>query len=209
MKTVDLSDFCPYISPLAEGCPDVLVRRCVMDTVVDICQKTGCIRTTGQVKTKKGESEYEVLLPAGLKAEVMLVVTAGLDVLPSVRIDELIRTGRFNDVESRPLSYTFMRPDRIKFFPVPDDEYEVMFVATASVDRTGDKVPEEFFTNYLDAVTFGALSRIYRTAGQVYTNVRLAEEYALRYAAQIGSIKSDVSRDFTRSSGRVFYNRIT
>ena len=92
--------------------------------------------------------------------------------------------------------------------PAPVDERYVRVMVTASVDRDTQQIPEQFLSDYLDTVVCGALSRIFRIAGQTYTNVRMADEYEIKYNAGLAEIRQDVARDFTRATGRVFYNRI-
>lgn len=54
----------------------------------------------------------------------------------------------------------------------------------------------------------GALNRIFRIAGQVYSNQQLAERQLLLYQQGVADIHADAVRDFTRTTGRVKFNRI-
>ena len=211
MNVVPIKKFSPYIVPLAENCPEFLMEQAVTATVADICKATGCLTTRTCFVTKKDESEYDLDLNRGLNAELVRSVYCGGVQVESARLDELDR--RFGLEDWRPASgvpryYTFLKPARIIFCPAPAEEMFVTVTVTCSVNRDTQTVPDFFLNDYLDVVVNGALARIYRVAGQTYTNVRLADECQKKYEDGLKDIQRDVYRDFTRSTGRVFYNRI-
>lgn len=211
MNVVPVKKFSPFIVPLAEGCPDFVMAQAVTATVADICKATGCITTRTCFTTQDGESEYDLRLNFGLNPELVRSVYCDGRQVEACRLDELDR--RFGGADWReavgvPAYYTFIRPGTLVLTPAPDKEMFVSVTLTCSVSRMTETVPEEFFVDYLDTVVNGALARIYRIQGQTYTNVRLAEGYQAKYEAGLNDIRLDVSRDFTRGTGRVFYNRI-
>lgn len=211
MNVVPVKKFSPFIVPLAEGCPDFVMVQAVTATVADICKATGCITTRTCFTTQDGKSEYDLRLNFGLNAELVRSVFCDGVAVEHIRMDELDR--RFGRTDWReavgvPAYYTFMKPGTLILTPTPDNEMFVAVTLTCSVNRMTETVPEVFFTDYLDTVVNGALARIYRIAGQTYTNVRLADECQAKYEAGLNDIRLDVSRDFTRGAGKVFYNRI-
>lgn len=211
MRTVNVQEFSPYIVPQAEGCPDFVMRQAVAATVSDICKRTGCLTTALDFKAKAGEGAYELRLAEGLLCEVVRAVYVDGCAVNAVTNDMLARMAHGFDVMKAvgyPRFYTFVKPDRLTLVPAPSVDKPVRVIATCSVKRDTQFVPEVFFTDYLDAVIYGSLNRIFRYAGQTYTNIRLADEYELKFNAEIAEIRIDVARDFTRTTGRVFFNRI-
>lgn len=211
MRTVDINRFSPFITPQAENCPLVVVRQAVAATVSDICQKTGCLTTETCFKTQPGHATYELLFSPGIRAETVRHVYCDGVAVGAVRLDELARRcgrGDWRLTTGDPQYYTFTRPGELTLVPAPVDERMVRVLVTASVDRDTQQIPEQFLSDYLDTVVYGALGRIFRIAGQTYTNVRMADEYEFKYNAGLAEIRQDVARDFTRQTGRVFYNRI-
>lgn len=211
MKTVDIKRFAPFIIPQAENCPEFVMRQAVAATVADICQKTGCLTTETCFKTQPGHSIYDLRFAPGIRSESVRHVYCDGVAVGSIRLDELARRSGRGDwrlTTGDPQFYTFTKPGELSLVPAPVDERYVRVMVTASVDRDTQQIPEQFLSDYLDTVVCGALSRIFRIAGQTYTNVRMADEYEIKYNAGLAEIRQDVARDFTRATGRVFYNRI-
>lgn len=211
MKTVEINRFSPYIAPLAENCPDFVMRQAVAATVADICHKTGCLTTETCFLTTGDTATYELRFAEGIHAELVRFVFCEGVQLVDIRLDEIAsRSARFDwrEATGDPKYYTFNKPGELTLIPIPKPDQRVRVVVTASVDRDTQQIPEQFLKDYLDTVVNGALSRIFRIAGQTYTNIRLADEFEFKYNAGLADIRLDVSRDFTRLSGRVNYNRI-
>ena len=211
MRTVSINDFCKHIAPQAENCPDFLIRQQVANTVKDLCEQTGCLTVHSEFTTEADKVSYDIPLPAGLDVEVVRFCYVDGRAVRPTPLDLLERqNGEFDWQMSSgaPLVYSFRKHGRILFSPVPDDAYNVRLELTATIDRDSDMLPEIFYDHYLDAVVVGTLARIFRVAGQTYTNVRLADQYDMRYAMAVADIRTDVARDFTRTTGRMAFNRI-
>ena len=211
MRTVPVDKFIPYISVQAENCPNFLVRQCVLATVSDMCQRTGCVTTETCFSTKAGERRYDLQLGTGLRGEIVRHLYVDGKELTPVTLDELSHIFKgvdWAESSGEPMFYTYQKPGEIQIIPVPQSEAFCRVALTASVERDAEKVPEQFYNDYFDAVLWGALSRVFRVAGQTYTNVRLADEYEMKYDLAVRNIRNDVVRDFTRRSGRVFFNKV-
>lgn len=209
MNTVPVDEFAAQVGPFVEGAANVFVRRFVADTVIDIVQKTQCLTSEICFTLHPHRNEYEIPVADGL--EVEMVRSAYVDgwLLHPLTTDELVR--RFmpmdwQDSDGLPLYYSFEKKNRFLVAPTPMHHYQVKVVAAINVERGAENIPEVFYTDYLDAVVFGTLARLYRMAGQSFTNHNLAVQYDQRYAAAVDDIHSEAARDFTRRPGRVFYN---
>lgn len=210
MKTVPVDQFLPRISPLVADCPPFSVRRAVSDTVVQICKEALCLTTEVFLKTKEDEDTYDVPMPEGLDAEIVRHAFCDGWEMKAVTIDELVRHYSPIDQSSlrgMPMFYCFQKRNRIRVSPAPEKEYGIKLVVTASTRRDAKDVPDIFFHDYVDVVVDGALARIYKTAGQAYSNFQLAAEYEARYEKGLLQVKEDSVRDYSRTTGRVVPNR--
>lgn len=211
MRTTPVNDFIKYVVPQADGCPDFVARREIVATIADICRETGCVTAETNLITRAGVAEYDIPIDEGLQVEyVRNAFCDGMELRP-VRLDELTRdmvgTDWFNKTGT-PLYYTFKRKNQIRFIPRPEAALFVRLDVVVTVDRETRQVPEQFFTDWLDTVVAGALSRIFRIAGQLYSNTQLAERNLVLYQQGLCAIRGEAVRDFTRTTGRVKFNRI-
>lgn len=211
MRTVKIEEFFRHIAPQAENCPDFVMRTEVGNTINDICHETHCLTYRSFFWTQPGRQEYVVPMPEGLDIlQIRHMYCNGHRVMPA-RMDEVAKGARGLDWElfrGHPRFYTRQNEDEIVLIPVPHRPEIIRVEVVASVRRENGIVPAVFYNEYLDAVVYGALSRIFRIAGQTYTNIRQADEYDMRYHGKLHDIKIDTTRDFTRTTGTVGYNRI-
>lgn len=210
MRTVPVSEFRRLISPVAEGAPDFVIDRAIVDTVNDICRKTGCIVSQAGIKTKKGISSYDFDLPAGIKAESVLRMYCNGRRVHITNADELDRKypEDFEKEFGTPRHFFFRKPSVIELVPCPDAEYFCRMDITVSVRPDTTTVPEIFFTEYSEYVAHGVLARILLHAGTQYSNARQAQVYQRMYEKDVTAIKSEAMAGFHRTSGTVLPNRI-
>ena len=210
MRTVETEKFFPLIQPIAEGCPNFVVSRAIVDVVNDICRRTGCVVSQSTFKTNKGTASYGFNLPMGLKAESVRRMYCNGSKVRAVTADELdhMYPEDYNNYDGVPRYFFFRKPYAVRLVPTPDAEYECRMDITVSVDADSANVPEIFFTEYSDAVVYGVLSRIFAHAGQTYSNAAMAAQYRILYSKQLTFIKSDAAAGFQRTSGTVAFNRI-
>ena len=210
MRTVPVSEFFRLISPIAEGCPEFVMQRAVVDTVNDLCRRTGCLVSQASFTTERGRSHYEFNLPMGLKAESVKRLYCGGNRVRMANMDELERRypDDFETYTGSPLYFAFRKPYDIQLVPTPDAQYDCRMDITVSVDNNTANIPEIFYTEYSDAVTYGALSRVFAHAGQQYSNAAMATQYRVMYSKQLTFIKSEAAAGFQRTSGSVLFNRI-
>jgi hypothetical protein len=237
MNTIPIEAFHPHILPLVQACPIELLNLQLVSTITDICNRTGCLTVEVTFKTMEKLPEYDVPMPSGLnflmarqvfikpvdpeteeeeqeaEEEALAVVPqqyAGVQ-LHSVRTDELTHYSLGLDPAQyvgTPRAYGFRRKGHMVLYPCPDKIYEVKVLAEASLDRGSMLIPEQFFNDYLDVVVNGTLARLHRVASQPFSSLRLATERRVDYEDGLRLIKSETARDFTDSTGRVFFNRI-
>ena len=211
MRVVPVDRFVKYITPQAENCPEFVVRREVIATIADMCRETGCITAETCFTAKPDFMEHLIPMADGLNVELVRHAYCDGHELMSARLDELATAMRGTDWFEKggaPLYYTFKRKNLLRLIPRPAEDAFVRCDVLVSIDRDAKQVPEQFFEDYLDTVVAGALSRIFRIAGQTYSNMQLAERNLMAYQQGLVAIKSEAMRDFTRAAGKVKFNRI-
>lgn len=210
MRTVPVKEFFRLISPFAEGAPDFVISRAIVDTVNDICRRTGCVVSETAIKTKKGVGRYDFDLPMGIKAESVLRMYCNGRKVHITNADELERkyAEDFEKEYGTPRHFFFRKPSIIELVPRPDAEYVCRMDITVSVRPDTTTVPEVFFTEYSEFVAHGVLARILGHVGTQYSNSRQAQVYQRMYEKDIVAIKSESMAGFHRTSGTVLPNRI-
>lgn len=210
MKVVPVKAFVPHIAPLLDKCPDFVIQQEVVKTIASACRDSGCLTTTVEFKTRKGQAGYELRMPEGLDAEIVRYCYCDQWQLEPVTYNMV--TGRlpfdWRNSEATPKYYTFRQHGELTLLPTPDNEYPMRVDVTASIVGSTAVVPEFFLSSYLDLVTYGVLARAHRIAGQPFSNLELATMYDGEYARELSILKSESFRDFTRTAGRLRYNRI-
>lgn len=210
MRTVAIKEFYSLVGAYTNNCPNFVIERAVLDTINDMCRKTGRLVTTSCFVTEPGRSTYSFNLSPEFRAETVRHMYCGGKELRPATMDELAArySCDYTSAEGEPSFYFFRKPYEIELVPKPTSEQHVRIDLTVSVSPRSAHVPEEFFTSMADAVVNGALSRILSIAGQPFSNATLAEQYKIKYERDLIGIKSDAMAGFQRTTGRVFFNRI-
>lgn len=210
MKTVSTKQFAPKIARYINGAPDFAIEQAVSDTVLEICKEAMCVSTDVCLTTKPGVDLYEIPVGDGLDVELVRhAYCSGWQLRPMTQ-DQLHRHFRpmdFREAEGLPMFYTFQKRNKLLLVPKPEHEYRVSMTCVVSICRDGEDVPELFYTDFMDVVVDGALARLYRTSGEAFTDAEAAVFYQQRYEQGLQGIKNQTNRDYTRTSGRVVYNR--
>lgn len=212
IDSVPLEQFTPHILPLAEACPEFLMRRSLVATICDICRKTGCLTSTTEFDVKAGVAEYDIV-PVDDSLTVEQVRQLYLDgaALKPMSHDQIFAAYHGVDPAlkvGKPLFYTFQSKSRVILTPTPDADGHARIVFFASVPMRSPQVPRVFLDDWLDIVVDGTLSRLLRVAGQTFSNARMAEECRIRYEIGLNSIHREAAQDFTRAAGRVNFNQV-
>ena len=211
MRTVDVDKFVPFVTQQAETCPAFLARNSIIATVADMCTRIGLLSMDSCFSTEPGQAEYELSTAEGTHLTLIRALYYDGTALRHARMDDLARYyggADWSEAEGVPMFYTFKHKNKVILTPTPSEQKTVRVIAQVSVNRDTAHIPEEFYEEYLDIVVRGALARVYRVAGQTYSNNTLANECQTAYELGLNRLRAEAYRDFTRGDGRVFFNRI-
>ena len=211
IRMVPIEDFYPFIAPVAGEVPDFLIRQMLAATAADLCQRAHCLTTDVDFVGKADKADYVIPIPTNLEPEtIRYVYVDGLEVSP-VKLDTLSRRyhrADWAELTGTPRSYVMKDKRTITLVPCPVNDCTIRVVAYASVIRNAIELPYQFFSDYLDVLVEGTLSRIYRVAGQPFSNSQLANVCSMRYESLMKDVQNEAVRDFSRSAGHVEFNRI-
>ena len=208
MNFVNIDKFLPYVLPYAEKCPQLVARRAIRDTIIDLANRTHTTKLRVELKSKKDCGTYELQMPYGITIDMMEDVYYDGNVLKAVNRHMLRQLYPETDamaVTGTPKYYYHTNsPLVLTVVPVPkEDNKSIVCEVDVSFTREMNEFPEEFFTRWVEIVGEGALSRILGMPGQTFTNLAMAAQWANMYAESVRELQLDTYRDFTKEAGKV------
>lgn len=208
MNFVNIDKFLPYVLPYAEKCPQLVARRAIRDTIIDIANRTQMTKLRIAMKTKKGHGTYEILMPYGVTVGMMDDVMYDGKPLKAINrpmLRQLYPDADLNSLSGDPKYYYHTNsPIVLTVVPAPQEDGKLI---TCEVDvtftREMNEFPEEYYTRHVELVAEGALSRILGMPAQTFTDLGMAAQWSNMYSAGIRELLLDAYRDFTKESGKV------
>jgi hypothetical protein len=208
MNFVNIDKFLPYVLPYAEKCPQLVARRAIRDTIIDIANRTQMTKIRVELKSKKGYGTYELQMPYGITVGMMDDVTydgAPLKAINRPMLRQLYPEADLTRLSGEPKYYYHTNsPLVLTLAPAPqDDGKSIVCEVDVSFTREMNDFPEEYYTRYAELVAEGALSRILSMPAQTFTDLGMATQWANMYAEGIRELLMDAYRDFTKEAGKV------
>lgn len=213
MAFVSIDKFLPYVLPYAEHCPDLVARRAVRDTIIDIANRTRSSTMRVQMTSKAGVGEYAMELPHGLAVKMVEQAKHGNFLLKATNRDmlgQLYPASDWHSLVGQPRFYLHTdTPDCLRLVPAPDtDGVPITVELNVTFTREMDEFPEEYYQKHVELVAAGALVRVLTMSGQRFTDLAMASQWQRIYAEGINELLVETHRDFTKESGRVAYRNI-
>jgi len=210
---VSLEEFLPYVAPYAEHCPNIVARRAIRDTLIEIAQRTGSTTHRFTMETVAGQNKYEIELPHGYQVESVESVFVGDSQLKPTNREELsqLHPGfAWDSIPGTPAYYMSTDdPNNLLIVPAPkEDGQTIKCEAKFRFSRNAELFPMVYYERYVEIVAAGALFRILSMSGQSFSDVAMAANWQQIYVNGISEIRIDTLRDYTREAGHVFYRSI-
>ena len=213
MLFVHIDKFLPYVLPYAEKCPQLVARRAIRDTIIDMAQRAGTSTLRCSLETVAGQHTYEIDLPDGIEVDQLDTLTIDGKALKPINRDML--TSLYPNADWKSI------PGEPQYFMSTDDPKVVTIVPAPTANgqkiscelrlrfsRYAKEFPETYYERYIETVTAGALVRILGIPSQAFSDLAMAAQWAQIYAANIGEIQLDTMRDFTKESGHVVFRNV-
>ena len=213
MDFVHIDKFLPYVLPYAEKCPQVVARRAIRDTLVDLTQRVQLKTIRVLVKSKKGQSTYSLGLPHGLSVGMLESVTVNGMQLKAVNRDMLSQiypTTDWRSATGNPKYYTHINSsDEVTIVPTPEtDGLSIVCEVNVSFTRETNEFPSDFYEKHVEIVSAGALSRLLAIPSQPFTEMSMAAQWSQMYSTGVRELLVTAYRSRTKEAGRVHYRNI-
>lgn len=186
----------------APHCPEPTALNAVRLACIDFCRETLLWTYTSDPQdVYAGEPVYDVESPSGA---IPVVVTAAWHKDRS--LSPLGQSAQFlwsqespASQEGTPRFYTSPTPTQIELSPIPDKSESQVLTITAAVQpsRTATSADDKIVTYWADALTAGALFRVYLIPNQPFTNAEQAKARYAMYRQQLTRAKIAASKAST------------
>lgn len=186
----------------APHCPEPTALNAVRLTCIDFCRETLLWTYTSDPQdVYAGESLYDVEAPSGATPIVVTAVWHKDRSLSAVGRSAQFLWSQDSPAsqEGTPRFYTSPTPNQIELSPIPDtsDSLALTIVAAVQPTRTATSADEKIVTYWADALTAGALFRVYLIPNQPFTNAEQAKTRYAMYQQQLTRAKIAASKAST------------
>lgn len=178
-----LSEFMPFILPLAPGCPAPLAELTLRDVATDFCSFAPIAQEVlDPIDIKAGEIEYDLDLPFG--TDVTLILEAHFNGLPMgffKRGDSMYRDHRACNAPYRLMqgADNLLWLDQV---PTQDAPGAIVLAVATRPNRRATSVADVLL-DYAYEIGAGTCARLMLMPGQLFSNPALAATYQAIYLA--------------------------
>lgn len=208
MSMTALSAFRPWVAGQAPTATDPMIDRCVLDACIEFCDRTLVVkRMLTPISTVADVAGYALAAPAGESvAHVMRLWADGAELVP---LDEdglagpqgfvASVPGVTSDRAGMPRYFNETDPGSISLYPRPDAVYTLNVRAALRPLRTATSVDSQLFEDWVEAITSGALARLFAVPGDLLNPV-LAKYHAGNFQQFVDRAQLQASRGRTRAT---------
>lgn len=199
-----LADFHSRLQPRLPGVSVPLMNQALVDSAILFCQRSLALRANLEpIFTREDVAEYA--LDNFAQVQPYKVITARCD-------GELLHLT--NDIEwpQPPTHQGQPRAAHMRYGDgelictldrLPDDEYRLDISAVMAPARAASTLPDQFMTEWLDALILGALGSLQKMRGQPFHDDLLAQRDDMRAHAETNRARVDAQRGPVVGSLRV------
>ena len=205
-----LSVFRPRIATRVTGCSDMLIDQAVLDTCIDFCDRSGVVRRMiDSFVTTASVLEYDV--PGGTQQNVAVIMRLWADSNELTPLDEDAIPTPFGFISSvlgvvntpsAPRFFTETQPGSVGLYPMPDKAYTINARVSMKPSRAATQVEDQLFEDWVDAITDGALARLYVMPLEFH-NAALANFHSKQYEIGVNAALAEARKGAARAQSRV------
>ena len=213
MSTVDYTEFLPevmqYVPDVFEGQAINAIRQ----SCIEFCTRTRFLQMDADpIPLIPAVANYEINANSGLKFVDILAAWVDTKMLVPKSVEDLTRIYRWTDwrqLTGSPLYVTQIIPSEIIVVPQPVVSGNYLRVRAAyAPTRASTYVDNSLYEEYLDAIAWGARSRLYGTPKQPFSDPRAELEYAMKFRVAVNEARVRVNRGLTRSTEQIEFQRM-
>lgn len=200
-----LSDFRRKTQHLVKECPTPIIDDAIRDSAIDFCDYTYTWReVVTPVRVRDGVSDYDIDVPLyGRLAKILYVSHSGIRVVPTTEKTLDTTEDGWRTSEAKVAQYYYLpNKETIRLAFIPTDSESRALSITASFKPTVDaiKLPDNLYDDNLEAVSHGALMRLFDMDGEKWANPEAANKRRVLFEKEKRKEKAERLNDYTRQS---------
>lgn len=189
---VNLNVFLSRLIPQAPACSEPFALQCLRDAAIDFCEKSLVMRQKlDTFYCYNGRAQYDLDVPS-CDYQIARVL--------SVKVNGRLLNGVLQedkddlpaDQAGTPLRFYTTRVDNalvLNLHPAPTERFPVVVEVALKPTRDTDRVDDELYNVWADAIIDGALSRICRVPNQPFSDVSFAAAMQASFADKTARAK--------------------
>lgn len=207
MSTTLFTAWYDEVLPEVPGCPQPVALNAIRNAAIEFCRRSWVWRVSLDTMPVYAEvPDYELEPPTKTKvAKILQVWFQGREIYPKAP-DELNRLyARWPAETGTPKWFVQRDPEILLLVPMPLTSIEDAVEAEVAIapSRASTGIDSAIYEKYLDAITHGALARLFRSKSKPWTDTVLAADRTNQFDAAIGLAKVDAVKGHGRSRLRV------
>lgn len=205
MASVSLDTFFSDITIHVDGCPEPVMAKAVLNTLIDFCADTKVWREYVDCGTVRAAS-----FPYDLGGNAGAVVAGLLDVringypleatnettLDAIRVE-------WQDDRGTPAGYYLTDPDTLMVYPLPDMDYQMRVSQYYTPSRDATAVPSYLHQRYATIIAAGTVAQLMAIPNKPWSNPQFAAVWSNRFGAKKAEVKIAVNQSMVMSNTRV------
>lgn len=211
-------DFLSRVLIEVPGCAEISALLAIKDACIEFCEKSLIlVRDHDPITVYQNEVDYDLEAPAQML--VVKVMKAWMEnnpidpMFPDIVRDASVYNREYSSFQSAPSTprkYLQKSERTISVWPLPDKTYMNGLTLRVALKptRNSTAVDDVIHEDYADAIASGALSKLMRSSGKPYTDLRLAEDRRREFMAGLNVARQRSSHGHSRSNLSVRLRRI-
>jgi len=211
-------DFLSRILIEVPGCAEISALLAIKDTCIEFCEKSLIlVRDHEPITVYQNEVDYDLEAPAGML--VVKVMKAWMEnspidpMFPDIVRDASVYNREYSSYQaaaSTPRRYLQKSERTISVWPLPDKTYVNGLTLRVALkpSRNSTSVDDVIYEDYADTIAAGALSKLMRSSGKPYTDLRLAEDRRREFMTGVNVARQRSGHGHVRSNLSVRLRRI-
>jgi hypothetical protein len=202
-----LSAFRPRVALRVSGAPDPLIDRVVLDACIEFCDRTLIVkRTLDAVSTVADQKVYD--LEGDTQQSVVQVMRAWVGTRELLPLSEDDAPPPSDTSTGQPRYFSEDEPGTMTLYPTPDSaSYSLVVRSAMRPTRDATQVADVLYEDWVEAITDGALMRIYGMPGDLL-NPALASVHAASFMEAVNRARLQALQGRNRAELRVTPIRI-
>lgn len=210
MTTVAFTQFLPEVLPSVQGCSDILALNAIRNAAIEFCGSTMYWQETQDpVTLTAADLPYDFEAPTGANVIQPLSIRCnGSNVVPKSLdwLDANIPNWA-TLVADYPSFYYQPNPNQMVLVGQPSTSVDLTIRVAYIPARTATGVDQTLYQYYLEAIAFGALTRLCAVPGQPWTNPEVAQYSRAMFNNAMTDATIEANKSYDRGGLKVQHRK--